>query len=540
MTTYRIPSRLPVRAAAVLAACLAGGCARLDQPLAGRLESPFFDEWQKKAETARGSSPAASARTVDIPDRAEILGAAPNPLVPPPETVKPLPTQKVEEFTLRDTDVAVALRSLAKIAGVNVLLSENVQGTVSIELRDVAWDQAFNGILKTSNLRYQWEGDILRVMTLKDLQDELEAQKVSQQRLQVAEEARQTEPLLMRTVNILYANAEDLRKVLEEVLVRRSVETLPADGSRPVSQAVARGSVLLDKGSNTLILHAIREDLAKMVELIEALDRPPRQVLIEAHIVEATSAVARELGVEWGGLYRSGNSWVTPGTHTQESILGLPLTGAEGTGIAPVTGPVASFPTKEAATGGLTLGGLYFKEGKRMLYAQLEAMQKESKLNILSSPSVTTVDNLEALIESGRQVPYETTTTEGEREVEWKDAVLRLKVTPHVIDGRLVRLTIDVAKDELDFDNVVTRTSAGATYPLVITKKATTSLILHDGETTVIGGLSKENRAASERGVPWLKDIPVLGNLFRSHSRSSDMDQLLIFITPHLLPPKPL
>jgi type IV pilus assembly protein PilQ len=172
------------------------------------------------------------------------------------------------------------------------------------------------------------------------------------------------------------------------------------------------------------------------------------------------------------------------------------------------------------------------KIGEYLLDVQLSALQEEGKLNILSSPSITTVDNQRAIIESGAEVPFQVVDKDGNISVEFKKAVLRLEVTPHVIEGSMLKLKIVTHKDEVDFNNTVLGN------PTIITKKAETNVILYDGQTTVIGGLSKETKSGSESGIPGLKDIPVLGYLFKGKSRTDKMEEILIFITPHVLKEK--
>lgn len=292
------------------------------------------------------------------------------------------------------------------------------------------------------------------------------------------------------------------------------------------------GSITLDKHTNSLIIQAPRDDIISMIPLIEELDRPTPQILIEANIVEATRTTARELGVQWGGLYKLSSSggesqWITPGANT---------TGATGgtlaTGINPTTGNVVNFPALLGNTG-LTLGYVAEDIGKSLLSVQLSALQSEGKVNILSSPSITTLDNQKAIIESGKQVPYQT-VVDGEVNIEYKKAVLSLEVTPHVIGGETLKLKIKTTKDELDFANAV------AGQPAISTKRAETNVILLDGQTTVIGGLNKEKVDDSEKGVPVLSKIPLLGYFFKGTSKKKEMDDVLIFITPHILKEKVL
>jgi type IV pilus assembly protein PilQ len=261
-----------------------------------------------------------------------------------------------------------------------------------------------------------------------------------------------------------------------------------------------------------------------MIALVTELDQPTAQVLIEAHIIEATSETARELGVQWGGLYTGSDYWVTPNASD-----GIGLTGADT--VNPTSGWASNFPADVSGASvdgaGFALG-MIVQSGDLLLSAQLNALEEEGKLNILSKPSITTLDNQTAIIESGDEVPFQT-VDDNKVQIEYKKAVLRLEVTPHVIEGDTLKMDIITNKDELDF----TRTVSG--NPTVITKKAETNVVLFDGQTTVIGGLNKQTDRDLDYGLPWLRSIPGLGYLFKGESKSSQMQELLIFITPHIL-----
>ncbi|HAO23144.1 MAG TPA: type IV pilus secretin PilQ, partial [Desulfobacteraceae bacterium] len=187
-----------------------------------------------------------------------------------------------------------------------------------------------------------------------------------------------------------------------------------------------------------------------------------------------------------------------------------------------------TLPGSITASEGLNIGAMIQRAGSNVLAVQLSALQNNGELKILSSPSITTLDNQTATIESGKEVPFQT-VQQGEVNVEFKKAVLSLKVTPHVIDGKILKLNILTHKDELDFTNNV------AGNPTIITKNAETNVVLFDGQTTVIGGLNKESLSDSESGIPILSDIPLIGHLFKRTGNKSDKEEILIFITPHLL-----
>jgi type IV pilus assembly protein PilQ len=178
---------------------------------------------------------------------------------------------------------------------------------------------------------------------------------------------------------------------------------------------------------------------------------------------------------------------------------------------------------------GMTLGYLTEKVGSYMLNVQLSALQSEGKLNILSSPSITSLDNQMAYTENGEKIPYVTIDSDGERTVKFEDAVLRLEITPHVIDGEHMKMEIKIKKDEVDFSRKVDDN------PVIIKKETSTSLIVKDGDTIVISGLSKQKTVGSDSGAPWLMDIPLFGYLFKSDQKLKTMEEVLIFITPHIL-----
>jgi type IV pilus assembly protein PilQ len=281
-----------------------------------------------------------------------------------------------------------------------------------------------------------------------------------------------------------------------------------------------------------LIIQAIRSDMDRILAVVEKLDRPTPQVLIEAIIVEANKDVARELGIQWGGVYagKSGDKRAIV-TGQQGGTADVPVN-PDLSDLNVTSGSVINLPA--SGLGGfdpMTLGLIYTRVGEYLLSAQLSALQDQGKLHILSSPSITTLDNQTALIESGQDVPYQS-VEDGEVKVEYKKAVLALRVIPHVIDGETLKMYIKVNKDEPDFS----RTVLG--NPTIITKNAETNVIQNDGQTIVIGGLSKETSSRQDTGTPFLEDIPGLGYLFKNKSNKDQMEELLIFITPHILKPR--
>jgi type IV pilus assembly protein PilQ len=474
-------------------------------------KDPIFEKWSTLADNSQGNSPAARPKTVDLSSlSAKQVSAALSGT-----TVKQLPVKKIN-LTMRQAELKSVLRALARSVDLNIIVKNDVKGEINVDFRGVPWNQAFTGLLSTYSLSYSWEGDILRVMTNEDMDQDIK-QKISRR------DSLWVEPLLPPVlVNIDYADADKLAKTLQDFL------TKDKDGK-------PRGSVNRDEHSNSLVISAIREDLMKMLPIIEKIDKPTPQILIKANIVETTKSVARDLGVMWGGQYNRGDYTAMSGgtrltsTGDINPIAGGPV-GIGGTGFA---SNFQAANLTSAAAGSLAL--LFGTIGGNILELQLQALQKESKLNILSSPSITTLDNQVAFTENGQRVPFVTLTQSAgqapTQTVTFENAVLRLEITPHVIDGTNLKMKILVKKDELDF----TRAASMLGNPIILKKQTETSLIIKDGDTIVISGLTKQTKTDSEAGWPWLKEIPVLGWLFKADGKSDAMEEVLIFITPHIL-----
>jgi type IV pilus assembly protein PilQ len=500
-------------------------------------KDPFFEKWKIKAEQSRGFSPSARKRIVDLPEKAMEKKTKQERVEPEPE--KPLPTKKIS-MKMHNVEVAVLLRALARVADQNIMINQNVKGKAKINIKNAPWDQVFRGILSTHGLIYVWEGDIIRIITLEDINHDLEILNADLKKVSARREydlgieslkarAVMLEPLVTKVLHIKYADPKTLRDNLWKFLKSGRVGStqLGMYGETRVQGTTAakgmvsvrlRGAILVDPHTNSLMIQAIRSDIERLLPLIEKLDRPTRQILIEAHIVETSRQTARDLGIQWGGMYQNvlgaENYWITPGGSSQAGIS------EEGFGI--------NFPANVGTTGA-SLGLMYGVLGGNILDLQLSALQKEGRLNILSSPSITTLDNQMAFIESGKKVPFIVTSGDNEGTVKHIDVVIKLEVTPYVIDEKTLKLKILTKKDDLDWSNAVDGN------PAINKKTAETTVVLFDGQTTVIAGLSKENIDDSESGVPWLKDIPILGYLFRGTSKSNTMEDVL---TPHILKQK--
>ncbi len=464
---------------------------------------PFFEKWRVVAKESKGYSPPKKRRSIELP--VEIKEVTPEQKA---KAEKPLPTKKIT-LRMHKIDITILFRALARAVDLNIIINESVKGKISINAKKAPWDEVFRSILRTQGLSYDWEGNIIRIVTLEDKKKNLDQLEAEQKLKSIKKEMQMVEPLLTKVIKIDYADAKKLKVNLEKFLTEK------AEGK-------ALGSIMVDEHSNSVIIQAIRSDIVKIINLIEELDMPTPQILIEAHIVETTSETARELGIEWGGLnYLGSNNWITSGA-SSTGVIGQPISSGA---IDPTSGYAVNFPIIGT---GMNIGYVAQNVGKNILAIQLSALQTEGRLNILSSPSITTLDNQSAIFESGMEVPYSTETEPGVYKTEFKKAVLKLEVKPNVIDGKTIKMEIKTNKDEVD------PTSVGD-IPRIITKKAETNVILFNGQTMVIGGLSKETTADSKSSVPGLGDIPLLGWLFRGKKSEKTMEEVLIFITPHIL-----
>jgi len=424
-------------------------------------------------------------------------------------TVVATPSSRIV-LDVQDADIKAVFRLLAEQGNVNIVSGDDIKGTVTLHMRDVTWEQALDTILEIKGLSRKLEGNIITIAP---------AGKI------------ETEPLITRVVNIDYTDAAKLTANL--------MDLLPKD-----KDGKAKGSVKVDEHSNALIIQATRQDMTRLFPIIEKIDKPTPQILIKANIVETTKDTARNLGIQWGGMYghKVGSQalYVTPGGTGGTAVApgsAFPgdysatsgSTGIAGQGFG-VNFPAAAMTTAASGSLGLIFGTI----GENILEVQLNALQKDGKLRILSSPSITTMDNQKAFTENGEKVPYVTTENSGgttTKSVKFENAVLRLEITPHVIDGKNLKMKILVQKDEVDPSRSVDGN------PYIIKKQTETSLIVQDSETIVISGLTKQKNIDSVSGVPWLKEVPVLGWLFKGEGKSESMEEVLIFITPNILNP---
>ncbi|HEX9190579.1 MAG TPA: type IV pilus secretin PilQ [Candidatus Deferrimicrobiaceae bacterium] len=427
----------------------------------------------------------------------------------------------------KDADLTNVFRIIAEVSNLNIITSDEVKGKVSVRLVNVPWDQALDIVLRSKNLGATMEGNVLRIAPVaslqKEEQDRLNAQKQieqsRQEALNRAAEVRATQEAVFDTVPVNYSKAS-------EMLVK----------IKPLASKF--GKIDSDDRTNVLIIRDLPQNIEEIRALVARLDTSTPQVLIEARIVEVETTFARELGIQWGGSYRSGNSTQFGMTGAQDTTgapnPGAPIVAATTNPFTATTPPGNWAVNLPAAVGAGSGGGIAFgilKDNLRLDLA-LTALESSGNAKIVSSPKVVTVDNKEATIEQGTQIPYSTVSASG-TQTQFVDATLRLRVTPHITPDGRVSMKVDAQND-----------SPGETTPTgqlaINKKKATTEVLILDGETAVIGGIIQVARQESQSGLPWLSKIPVLGYLFRRDTNTARNRELLIFITPKIIKPEPI
>ncbi len=390
----------------------------------------------------------------------------------------------------KDIEMADVLRLIADVSDLNVIAGEEVKGTVTIRLVDVPWDQALDVILLTKGLGFMRVGNVLRIAPADLLKKEEEA------RLQERRALEQLEDLIVKLQPVNYASVGDVQKMVKQLLT-------------------PRGTVQTDKRTNTLIIKDIPSVVDEATALVKAVDTQTPQVLIESKIVEASLDFSREFGVVWGfganplTTQHTGNIFTLDNTAGQNNAQFInPLT----------AGPTALF----------NIAG-YVLDEKLNLDLQLQAAEVNGDGKVISSPRLVTLDNNKATIEQGVSIPFQTFEN-GDAQLEFVDAVLKLDVTPHITADRSIIMKIVVSRNAPD-DSVFTLTGS----PAIAKNQVNTETLVKDGQTLVIGGIYVVDKGKRKSAVPYLHKIPLIGVLFRSNEVSDSRKELLIFVTPRVV-----
>ncbi|HSY07309.1 MAG TPA: type IV pilus secretin PilQ [Steroidobacteraceae bacterium] len=434
------------------------------------------------------------------------------------------PTYTGERLTLnfQDIETRAVLQLLADASGQNIVVSDSVTGNVTLRLQNVPWDQALDIVLRTKGLDKRRQDNVIIVAPSEELATREKAELASKK------DISELTPLRSEYLQVNYAKAADMA-----VLIKSQGRSLLS----------ARGNVAVDDRTNTLLLQDTAERLADIRRLVATLDIPVRQVLIESRIVIVNDDFTRELGAILGftGVTKNGANGIVTTTGTAagtDQILGSALTNVNaGNGPFPVSVPTGStalnrynvnLPASTPA-GSIALGVL---GSDYLVDLELSAAQTETRAEIISSPRVITANQKEATIEQGVEIPYQESAASGATSIQFKKAVLSLKVTPQITPDNRIILSLDVKDDNV---GTVVVASGGINVPSIDTREISTQVLVNDGQTVVLGGILATTHRTDETKVPFLGDVPILGNLFKTSTKTNDKDELLIFVTPKIL-----
>jgi len=402
----------------------------------------------------------------------------------------------------KDIEMADVLRLIAEVSDLNVVAGDEVTGRVTIRLVDVPWDQALDVILLTKGLGFMRVGNVLRIAPTAVLSQEEEM------RLQERRALEQLEDLIVKLQPVNFASVQEVRGLVERLLS-------------------ARGTVDVDKRTNTVIIKDIPSVVDEATALIKAIDTQTPQVLIESKIVEANLDFSREFGVTWGFGAQPLNNAFDPSSGARSDL------GSDAFRLNTNAGSVgnnATFmnPLTAGPTGLFNIAGFLLDE-KINLDLQLQAAEVNGDGKVISSPRVVTLDNSRATIEQGVSIPFQTFEN-GDAQLEFVDAVLKLDVTPHITADRSIIMEVNVSRNAPD-DSVFTLTGS----PAIAKNQVDTETLVKDGQTLVIGGIYVIDKSERQSRVPYLHSIPIIGALFRSNEISDSRKELLIFVTPRVI-----
>ena len=433
-------------------------------------------------------------------------------------------------LNFQDIEVRAVLQLIADFTGKNMVTSDTVTGSITLRLKNVPWDQALAIILKTKGLGMREEGNVMRVAPAEELA------AIEKQELEAKKQIAELLPLVTETIQLQFVTASQVETLLKQSRQqsltgvrgrggrggRGSYNTDTVNPDNPddeegASYFSSRGTIMSDDRTNKIIIRDTARNIAQLRKLIEEIDTPTKQVLIDSRIVAASDTFNKEMGLSWNfGSIDNNGTIKTPGS-------ALP-------GSSNIT---------QTAKGGVDLGaaqknllGVTFAllNSDYLVDLEISASQIEGSGEVISSPRVVTTNGKRAIIKAGDEVPYQTTSQNG-TQTEFKEAVLSLEVTPLIIPGDKVNMDLIIKKDQVSSD---VRTGIGQA-PSIQTRSIETSVLVDNGDTVVLGGIFEHTKATLKDSVPILGDIPVIGAAFRVNSRKDDKKELLIFITPKIM-----
>jgi type IV pilus assembly protein PilQ len=415
-------------------------------------------------------------------------------------------------LNFQNVDVRSLLQVIADFTNLNIITSDSVQGSITLRLKDVPWDQALDIILQSKGLDMRKNGNVIIVAPREEIASkeklELEA------RNQIAD----LEPLRTENFVVNYQKADDVRRLLVD------------EKQRLLSK---RGSVVVDTRTNQLFVQDTTARLEEVRRLLQRIDIPVPQVMIEARIVEADDRFSQNLGARFGFARITNGEWLNAGAG---STFG-PGGGGGGGNTITINGTTVTNPNfVNLPAGGLggfspaTIGLTLFNSSvTRLLNLELSALEADGRGKIISSPRVITADKVKALIEQGTEIPYQAATSSGATQIQFRKAVLKLEVTPQITPEGAIFLDVKVNRDS------PSSIATGGAGVAIDTKAVQTQVLVENGGTVVLGGIYEQTERTTTTKVPLLGDIPVVGWLFRNRTRISDRTELMIFITPRVV-----
>lgn len=465
-------------------------------------------------------------------------------------SVKPLTTEELQErkkefayvgeklsLNFQDVEVRSVLQVLADFNDLNLVASDTVSGRITLRLKNVPWDQALDLILKTKGLDKRKIGNVLMVAPAAEIAER------ERQQIENNKQIEELAPLQTEFIRIRYAEAS----ALNELFSATSAAAGGGDGGStgggsPARLLSARGSIIVDVRTNTLLITETAQKLEELRRIILLLDVPIRQVQVEARIVIANSSFDEELGIEWG----------LAGINSINSDENLLFFGGDSNSVANSMNSVADAQLAIANGGSLSepmllpsllnvdLGvvnptgsfAIGFVDDDVQLQMELSALESRGQGEIVSQPKIITGDKQEAEIKSGSEIPYQESSANGETTVSFKEALLKLKVTPSITPDDRIIMTLEINQDSI---GDLVPSGNGGTIPTIDTTSITTQVLVGNGETVVLGGVFKTVDVEQESKVPVLGDIPYVGRLFRTTSVTQEKTETLIFITPRIL-----
>ena len=421
---------------------------------------------------------------------------------------------KGEKLSLnfQNVEVRSLLQVIAEFTGMNIITSDSVNGTLTLRLKDVPWDQALDLILAQKNLEKRQVGNVVRIAPREELL------AIERQAAESQKQRTTNEPIITETFQIKYRAAEEIREALKDLAGFYSESSTSAQGSTSTSNST-KAAILVDPRSNKIIIRERISVIEEIRKVIQTLDMPLRQVLIEARIVEAKDNFQRDLGVRLqytrAGGDTSVGSLANGGT---VPIGGIPA--------GDVTfNPNVSLPS---SLSGASIAAI-FKGASSIIGLELSAMQAEDRGKVVSSPRILTADRTKATITEGTEIPYQTVDDNGKSSTTFKKANLSLSVTPQVTPEDDIVLKLNITKDTPN-----TKLKVGEN-PAIDNKTVDTEVRVENGGTVVIGGIYIQEQNTVENRVPLLGDLPVVGALFRNSSNTNNRRELLVFITPRIV-----